>query len=199
MFKWLKDWWQECEQHNTDLHFKCDVPMPEVKPCKGSNISEPVHAMLKAWKDNPKRFKLSLDKSITSLWSDSIKYHSYYSNPETELTITDREGKETFRFTLSLTSGSCADGYKLGYYKFISFANHRIYPVLGSSVISKPAWMTDDEMDYIIKTVTPYYLKRVNRYRDIIESRMDRSRKASELKSEITKQKERQRLCEIYK
>lgn len=173
---------------------------PEPKQWKVTkNISEPVFAMLNTWKQNPKRFKLKLGKNISSLWSDSMHSPCYYRNPIGELKVIDSQGQETFCFGLSLTTGSYADGYTTAYHMFAKFASHKIYPVLGSNVLSRPSWMTQDELDFIIETVKPYYLKRVNRYRDIVESRIDRTRKASEMKSEIAKQKERDRLMGVYK
>lgn len=164
---------------------------------RGRDISEPVFAMLNAWRQNPKRFKLILDKNISNLWHESIQ--SYYRNPTSNLKVNDSEGKESFCFGLSLHTESYSDGYTTAYHMVAKFATHRIYPVLGCKVNYYPSWMTQDELDFIIDTVKPYYLKRVNRYRDIVESRIDRTRKASELKSEIAKQKERDRLVEIYK
>lgn len=171
------------------------APMPKVKPPKADkDISEPVLAMLNAWKDSPKMFKLNLDKEVYHLWNESRSY----GNPTAQLKVFDTQRKEAFYFSVSLGSESYSDGYQSVFYMF-GFAQHKIYPVLGSNVTSKPSWMTQDELDLIIKTVKPYYLKRVERYRDIVESRMDRSRKASEMKSEIAKQKERDRLTGIYK
>lgn len=187
---WFKKLFGIGDEMETDIHRQ-----PYVKPCKGKNISEPVFAMLNAWRQNPKRFKLELDKSIISLWSDPPRYGIYYGNPTSELKVVDQQGHETFYFGLSLFSESYADGYTTAWNMFTS---HRIYPILGSEVNSKPSWMTQDELDLIIETVKPYYLKRVNHYRDIVESRIDRTRKASELKSEIAKQKERDRLTGVY-
>lgn len=193
MFKWLKDWCQECAQHNTDLHFKCDVPMPEVKPCKNSNISEPVYALIRAWEENPKRFNLSY-----GIDPDFINNYNSAQQPITSIAVTDKKTSEVFGFGVVLDSPAWRDSsFWPEIYPY--FGEHRLYPILGFRLMLKPSWITQDEVEYLIKTVTPYYLKRVNRYRDIVESRMDRSRKASELKSEIAKQKERDRLCEIYK
>lgn len=192
MIKWIKGLFY-ADKDST-------VYEPEPKQWKArKNISEPVFAMLNAWKQNPERFKLKLDKNIINLWSDSIHSQGYYHNPTGELKVIDSQGQETFCFGLSLTTGSYSDGYTTAYHMFAKFAGHKIYPILGSNVLTKPSWMTQDELDFIIETVKPYYLKRVNRYRDIVESRIDRTRKANELKSEIAKQKERDRLTGVYK
>lgn len=166
------------------------------KRTKGKDISEPVFVMLNAWKQNPKRFVLKLDKDISNLWTDTI--HSY-ENLSSGLKVIDSESQEAFYFELSLNTDSYSDGYTTTYHMFAKFAKHKIYPVLGSEAISRPSWMTQDELDFIVDTVKPYYLKRVNRYRDIVESRIDRTRRASEMKSEIAKQKERDRLMGVYK
>lgn len=164
------------------------------KNAKGKDISEPVYAMLNAWKENPKRFVLTLDLSHKDLHTTS-----FYKSPYTKLSVWDSIGKEEFVFGLWLKSDSWRDISNILYHHMSWLYTHRIYPVLGSSVSYKSSWMTQDELYFIIETVKPYYLKRVNRYRDIVESRIDRTRKASELKSEIAKQKERDRLIGIYK
>lgn len=195
---WFKKLFGIGDKMETDIYglpyVKTGILMPEVKSTKGKDISEPVFAMLSTWQQNPKRFKLRVDKSIMSLWNDT-QYGAYCGNPTSELKVIDPQGHETFYFGLSLFSESYADGYTTAWNMFTS---HRIYPILGSEVNSKPSWMTQDELDLIIETVKPYYLRRVNRYRDIVESRIDRTRKANELKSEIAKQKERDRLTGVY-
>lgn len=159
-----------------------------------NNISEPIFAMLNAWKESPKRFVLTIDIKYTDLHTTS-----FYKSPSAKLSVWDSIGKEEFVFGLRLKSDSWNDISSIMYHHMPWFSAHRIYPVLGSSVSYKPSWMTQEELEFIIDSVKPYYLKRVNRYREIVESRIDRSRKASELKSEIAKQKERDRLVGIYK
>jgi hypothetical protein len=170
------------------------VPMPKVKPTKGGDISEPVLSMLETWRRNPKRFTMSVDIDYKEFHSSS-----FYKSAYVKLTVNDTTSNEEFIFGLLLQNGSFEDMRSIIHHFAPWFSQHKIYPVLGSKVTYKPSWMTEDELEFIIKTVKPYYLKRVNRYRDIVESRMDRSRKASELKSEIAKQKERDRLTGIYK
>lgn len=195
---WLKRIF--CSQEDFNVHanglpkVSVEIPMPKVKPTKGSDISEPVFAMLNAWKQDPKRFKV-----ICKVNSTNIHTLSYGRNPTAELDVVDTKNPETFKFGLWLDWEAYKDMSSLMYHFLPFFGLHKIYPVLGCKVHYKPSWMTQDELDFIAKTVTPYYLKRVNRYRDIVESRIDRTRKASELKSEIAKQKERDRLVEIYK
>lgn len=173
------------------------VPMPKVKPCKPEkDISEPVYAMLNAWKQNPKRFKLTTKQNFLE-----IVNAPYYRTPNWSISVTDTQCNVVLDFVVRLDTEAWRD-INMNYYDSVfkrTFVQHQIYPVLGSEVCSKPSWMTSDEIKFIISTVTSYYLKRVNRYRDIVESRIDRTRKASELKSEIAKQKERERLVEIYK
>lgn len=168
--------------------------MPKVKPPKGKDISEPVFAMLNAWKQNPKRFVLRL-----KLDPDIYAELNYHRKPLVKLYVSDTTSKEVFEFSLALGDASTNDIRCLAYFFIPYFTQHKIYPVLGSSVQSKPSWMTQDELEFIIETVKPYYLKRVNRYKDIVESRIDRTRRANDLKSEIAKQKERDRLTGIYK
>lgn len=159
------------------------------------NISEPVFAMLSAWKENPKRFVLTLDINHKELHS----VVGFYKSPSAKLDVKDTASGEDFVFGLWLESASWRDMSSIVHHHMHWFSTHRIYPVLGASVSYKPSWMTQEELVYIIDTVKPYYLKRVNRYRDIVESRLDRARKASELRSEIAIQKERDRLVGVYK
>lgn len=185
-----------CDEHGLP-YVKDIVPMPKVKPCKPEkDISEPVYAMLNAWKQNPKRFKLTTKQNFLE-----IVNAPYYRTPNWAISVTDTQCSVVLDFVVRLETEAWRD-INMNYYDSVfkrTFVQHQIYPVLGSEVGSKPSWMTSDEIKFIILTVTPYYLKRVNRYRDIVESRIDRTRKASELKSEIAKQKERDRLVEIYK
>lgn len=164
-----------------------------MKNTKGKNISEPVFAMLSAWEDNPKRFKIS-----NSINQEDFHSSRFYKSPSAKLTVSDLFSKEEFTFGLWLESDSWQD-IGLMYHVVPWFGEHKLYPVLGCKVNYKPSWMTQDELDFIIETVKPFYLNRVNRYRDIVESRIDRTRKASELKSEIAKHKERDRLTGVYK
>lgn len=174
----------------------CDIPMPKVKPLKGKNISEPVFAMLNTWKQNPKRFvhsttyDTSVIFSITSQRSRQVNYEAIF---------TDKISGEVFKFYLKLKDSSVQDIWNRYWHSHKQdFASHKVYPILGYILESKPSWMTQDEAEFVIETVKPYYLNRVNRYRDIVESRIDRTRKANELKSEIAKQKERDRLTGVY-
>lgn len=163
---------------------------------KAKSVSEPVFAMLNAWKHNPKRFKLAAKQNFLE-----IVNAPYYRTPNWSISVTDTHCGVVLDFVVRLETEAWRD-INMNYYDSVfkrTFVQHQIYPVLGSEVCSKPSWMTSDEINFIISTVTPYYLKRVNRYRDIVESRIDRTRKVTELKSEIAKQKERDRLVEIYK
>lgn len=172
----------------------CDIPMPRVKQPKGKDISEPVFAMLNTWKQNPKRFKTYIQMDQESFGGITIHRDNYAT-----FVVLDIVSNEKFSFGLYLGYEALKDIKSILYHFVPWFAAHRIYPVLGCKVSTKPAWMTQDELDFITETVQPYYLKRVERYKDIVESRIDRTRKAAELKSEIAKQKERDRLTGIYK
>lgn len=190
----MDDWFDQMEAES-------EASMPKVNPPKGKNISEPVFAMLSVWKQNPKRFKIKECQKFSDIYYNRWSTTGDYRNSMLwGLDVIDTQESVQLGFSVYLeweaysdiSGGLCSIfGNWLG--------QHKVYPVLGSKVCSKPSWMTQDELEFITKTVTPYYLKRVNRYRDIVESRVDRTRKASELKSEIAKQKERQRLCEVYK
>jgi len=165
-----------------------------MKGVKGKDISEPVFAMLNAWKQNPKRFKVSI-----KLDGDVYGDVTYNRRPSATMSVYDTDGKEEFVFLVWLKDAASSDMKALCWFFNRWFAQHTIYPILGMDVYGKPSWMTQGELDFIIETVKPYYLKRVNRYRDIVESRIDRTRKANEMKSEIAKQKERDRLMGVYK
>ncbi|WP_391560702.1 hypothetical protein [Robertmurraya sp.] len=175
--------------------------MPIVKPPKGKDISEPVFAMLNAWKQNPKRFKIKECQKFSDIYYNRWSTTGSCRNSVLwGLNVIDTQESVQLGFSVYLEWEAYSDiSGDLCSIFGNWFGQHKVYPVLGGKVCSKPSWMTQDELEFITKTVTPYYLNRVNRYRDIVESRVDRTRKASELKSEIAKQKERQRLSEVYK
>lgn len=202
---WFKSLFGIGEKIETDYNgpplVKDFLPMPKVKLRNAKNISAPVFAMVSAWKENPKRFTFSSTTSVYNLfnWDGGYSYNNYRKTPRYDLEVRDNDSKEVFVFGVWLSSESYSDAYNSTHFLYSRLIKHRIYPVLGSKVYSKPSWMTQDELDYIKEAIKPYYLKRVNRFRDIVESRLDRARKASEMKSEIAKQKERDRLTGVYK
>lgn len=182
----MSGWFDQMEAESKPSVTKIEEPI--------KNISEPVFAMLNTWKQNPKRFKTYIQMDQESFCGITIHRDNYAT-----FVVLDIVSNEKFSFGLYLGYEALKDIKSILYHFVPWFAAHRIYPVLDCKVSTKPTWMTQDELDFITETVQPYYLKRVERYKDIVESRIDRTRKAAELRSEIAKQKERDRLTGIYK
>lgn len=178
-------------------------PEPKLFSAKNKNISEPIISIMSAWKKDPKRFKIIPTDSFHNIYygtGEGFKYRGVNSDFRWSVLIQDTVTWESFKIGMNISREAWEDVQKervcLGYRHF---GRHKVYPVLGCEITNSPSWMTGEEVQFIVETVTPYYLKRVNRYRDILESRVDRSRRKEEMKSSISKALERMRLVEIYK
>lgn len=57
MLNWLKDWLNPTP-YNSTTNFKCDVPMPKVKPPRVEGISEPVLSILKSINESSREWKI---------------------------------------------------------------------------------------------------------------------------------------------
>lgn len=63
----IKSWWKSLFREPDLANFglpkvTCDVPMPEVKPCKPEkDISEPVLSFIEVYKENHRRFKINVE------------------------------------------------------------------------------------------------------------------------------------------
>lgn len=193
MFKWVKSLFgsnRGYEEGSIVLPKVLNIPpMPKVKPPK--NVSEPVYAILKAWKDNPKRFSFSTDfkycDPCTTGWYDSYTTAKFY----------DKVSLESFDFYIRLERNATKD-YDI-FFRKPPFTTHKLYVALGYTLISSPSWMTKDEVDYLEKNIVSYYIKRCERYIELIEYRKDRQRSQQNKLAQLTKQKERDRLMELYK
>lgn len=165
------------------------LPMPKVKPPK--NVSEPVYAILKAWKEDPKRFIFSEEHNFESIYvnrpNQSLVQSEFY----------DVISGETFEFGINLVSTAVKDYSSLLFKP--KFGDHRLYVCLGYILKSTPSWMTGTEVEYLENNILPYYKKRCERYIELIEYRKDRQRNQQNKLAQLTKQKERDRLMELYK
>lgn len=88
MFKWIKEilsygsgrGYEEGSTILPELDTSLFAPMPKVKPCKGSDISEPVISFIECVRKNPKRFSVYHDSFVTyhfMLTKESD--HSFYA------------------------------------------------------------------------------------------------------------------------
>ena len=181
MFKWIKSLSSNTDEDRTVEYFR------EINK---SDISEPVYAILKAWKEDPKRFIFSTDFKYFDPWSD-------WMDSYTTVKFYDKISREGFDFYVRLTE-SANKAYDI-LFRSPPFTSHKLYVALGYTLISSPSWMTKDEVDYLEKNIVPYYVKRCERYIELIEYRKDRQRSQQHKLAQLTKQKERERLMELYK
>ena len=200
MFKWIKESLfgtnRGYEEGSTVLP-KVDniLPTPKVKPLKGEDISEPVYAILKAWKEDPKRFVFHslLDKDVLFTTNRIISLNI-------NLSVQDFISSEIFDLSVELVNGALKYIKTPEFYDTTeTFGKHRVYPCLGIHINYGPSWITEDEIEYLKKQILPYYKKRCERYIELIEYRKDRQRNQQNKLAQLTKQKERDRLMELYK
>lgn len=166
-----------------------DMGFPKMK-AKG--VSEPVYAMLKAWQEDKERFTFSF-KVDSQLDHRNAEFFS--------TVVTDTKTGEYFKFL-----GRPTESYRhtvVVYTNYGSpprkFAQDKICICNGITIFSYPSWLTMLEVEYLKAEMFPYYQKRVARYRDIIKYREQRKENTSRRNSQIAKDKERQRLMEVYK
>jgi len=167
-------------------------------PVVTKNISEPVHAMLKAWTEDKERFTFSFTTDVPN-------FNDYRSHISVRATITDNKTKEWFEFTGHLSKGYMYTDVMYFVhltdknYQYPTFGLEKLCVCDGISIFDYPRWMTADEVEYLKAQMFPYYQKRIARYRDIIKYRKERAENTSRRNSQIAKDKERNRLMEIYK
>ena len=136
------------------------------------------------WKENPKRFSYKiLDKPDLYSGGRSVEFI-------TGISIKDKISKETFVLTVALRNAAL---------KHHKLRNDPIYPCLDMLIFNFPSWMTREEGEYLENSILPYYKKRCERYIELIEYRKDRQRNHQNKLAQLTKQKERDRLMELYK
>lgn len=195
MFKWIKEILsygsgRGYEEGSTILPKAHNItPMPKVKPPK--NVSEPVYAILKAWKEDPKRFIFSEEHGFESIYvnrpNQSLVQSEFY----------DVVSGETFEFGVDIQPTAVKDYSSLLFKS--KFGDHKLYVCLGYILKSTPSWMTDAEVEYLENNILPYYKKRCERYIELVEYRKDRQRDQQNKLAKLTKQKERDRLMDLYK
>lgn len=183
MLKWIKSLFSNTHEDRIVEYFR-EINKPD--------ISEPVYAILKAWKEDPKRFSFSTDFKYfdpiyaTSL-EDGIKIRFY-----------DKILKESIEFLVRLERYAVIKDASV-FFKDSPFSSHKLYVAFGYDILLSPSWITQDEVDYLEKSIVPYYFKRCERYAELIEYRKDRQRCELEKRAQLTKEKERKRLMELYK
>ena len=184
------------------------LPMPEVKPCKKEkSVSEPVLAMVKAWEKDKKRFNFHIEED--DLQDIEYRVTSNYSRycKKYKIIIKDSRTDEVFQLSAYDTP---ANGQSVMYIpirfcreskeviKRHSF-NHKLYLSSHLAFTLYPSWITRDEVEYIYECVKDYYEERTNKYKELINYRIDRKLDAAIKLSQRAKAEERQRLMEIYK
>ena len=189
----FKTWWNSLWKGNRSD----SVQTPAVK-----NISEPVQTLIRLFKENPKRFKFEYEHRDTEGVPVSGGCGSYYRMHNdfgsSIVTMVDSKTNEKYIFGVSLSWEAVQD-YRYQLFFSRRFGSSKVYPVLGWKLVTKPNWMTEDETSCISKTLVPYFLGRVNRYREIVNYRKERTEESHKRKTELDKKKERQRLINVYK
>lgn len=166
---------------------------------KGKDISEPVLGIIRAFKENPKRFKFKDDGHPRP---DYFRFDRYAGQTTGNYfcvldTITGEKffcsvsGLGCLRIGDSRTFSSrfgnlCALGFSLKKAKNLIGSVHN-------------EWLTKDEQELLVEVIGNHQRQRIIRatewyeYKDAKEERLAKIQKALELV------KERQRLCEVYK
>lgn len=195
---YFKDWWKslfngsgETDELGFPVMKREDMlPMPKVKYCKTErNVSEPVFTLVSLFKDNPKRFKFSYDLI------EYVHEFTYGDLSDCKIRIQDSDTGEDFVFIVGLKYRAISDHAGRLFQKF---AKHKLYPIMGFEFNEYPNWLTEDELVYICSAITPYFQKRVSRYRELVNYRQERRQESHKRKTELDKKKERQRLIKIY-
>lgn len=196
---YFKAWWKslfsgsgETDELGFPVMKREDIlPTPKVKPCKPEkDISEPVFTMINIFKDNPKRFKFSYRLVQID------EYYDYCNLRDCVIRAEDLIKGESFTFVVGLRDRACCEQE---FSVFQKFAKHKLYPILGFELNESPNWLTVNELSYICSAITPYFQKRVSRYRELVNYRKERTEQAHKRKTVIDKKKERERLTKLYK
>ena len=187
--------------------FKCGVPMPKVKPCKEEkNVSEPVVSMVKAWEKDKKRFTFDIKETNGQDSEYRLASSSGYCKTY-KIEIEDLKTDEVFEvYGYDTPINSCSIMYipmrfyssDQGIPKRHNFS-HKAYLSSHLTFTSYPSWITRDEVEYIYDYIKDYYEERTNKYKELINYRIDRKLNDAIKLSERAKAEERQRLVEIYK
>jgi hypothetical protein len=185
MFKWIKESLFG-DRSSEEYH-------PEHLVVKLPNISEPVYAILKAWKEDPKRFIFSEEHNFESIYVNVNRPNQSLVQSE----FYDVVSGETFEFGVHIQHTAVKDYSSLLFKP--KFGDHGLYVCLGYILKSTPSWMTDAEVEYLENNILPYYKKRCERYVELIEYRKDRQLNQQNKFAQLTKQRERDRLMELYK
>ena len=189
----LKSWWNSLWEGSQSIDSGIE-PGVVSKP-----ISEPVQTLARLFKENPKRFIFEYE---THTVNDADMLRVYYQRAKHAYScvkVIDSRTQEFWKFELGLYWEAVSDS-RYDFRSVVgSFGGHTTYPVLGFSLTSKPNWLTEDEVEYFKETLIPHFLDRVNRYREIINYRKERTEESHKRKTDLDKKKERQRLIDIYK
>lgn len=204
MFKWFKNLFK------TD-HLSKDIgkvilptvenliPMPKVKQPKGKDISEPVWGIIRAFEENPKRFKFDMDRNPTPdyFWQDR------YSQGTTGcyFRVIDRITGESFNCSVSGLPTFTPNASKtfMSYRGYICALGYAL--IHSEKIIGKVhnGWITPDESDLLVETIGNQYADRIMKVFHYREAKETKEERAAAIKKALDLVEERQRLCEVYK
>ena len=153
MFKWIKESLfgagRGYEEGSTVLPKVYDIPpMPKVKPCKGSDISEPVISFVECVRKNTKRFDVAVDTS--------------WSYPRTS----DNNCYKIWDKLLAKGWYIREDNWLGNVYFIISYD--------GSKCHTEAFFLTSDEKEYLTKEISSIMNYRVDRKAKLDKIRADR-------------------------
>lgn len=143
MWEWLKKQVESSEYAHAHDEIK-----GQAKEIEASNVSEPVISFVKAFKANPKRFKIKYDMDNYTLMDPAY-------------ILTDTKEQLSWRFTLLPRS------YDIRRRDMIKTIQYRV-------VYGAPSFLSDNELRYIIDNMYPYYEDREKRFIAIRCDRMTR-------------------------
>lgn len=189
----LKSWWNSLWEGTQSVD-------AGIEPGSvNKSVSEPVQTLARLFKENPKRFSFEYETHIVN---DAVMFRTYYckhKHASSCVKVIDSQTQEFWKFELGLYWEAVSDS-RYDFRSVVgSFGGHAIYPALGFILTSKPNWLTEDEVEYFKEALMPHFLDRVNRYREIVNYRKERTEESHKRKTELDKKKERQRLVDIYK
>lgn len=176
MFKWIKESLfgntRGYEEGSTILpEVQNILPMPKVKPTKGSDISEPVISFLETVRKNPKRFKVGVDCSVYILDKSIVEIPDYKAYK-----IWDKYLGIGWHVRGSRWTGSSV------------FLLEHSDPDLKFCDYKHAFFLTSDEKEYLIKEIS-----------SIMNYRVDRKAKLDKIRADRRIRDTRNKLKELYK
>lgn len=146
------------------------------------NIAEPVLSFVKAFKENPNRFKFNIEEEGIEASSQFLYHHDI----DVSICVFDSLTEERFSVR----------GFRPYSFRYYAPAGGYTYEKLRLAYY--PSFLTRDEVQLIKNCVIDYFKARCNRYEELKNIRKDRERARQDALSEVNKRKERQRLIGVY-